>query len=118
MKKILLIIADNKVRQLYHEVLLSKEIEVVPITDLSTAIMLLRLDKFNLAVLDTGPNPIETEVFLRLRQKHQYLSKTKFIIISKENNFSPKIIKTDLFIDTSNVSFNNAINQIKNQCRL
>jgi len=113
MKNILLIITDNKTRQLYPEILLSKGIEVIPIADLSTAIMLLSLNQFNLAVLDADQNPTEVEVFLRLRQKHHRLSKTKFIILSQNNDFNPKITKIDFIIYTSQTPIKNIINQIE-----
>jgi len=113
MKKIILIITNNKIRQLYHKTLQSKNIEVTPIADLSIAIMLLNLNKFDLAVLDNDQNLIETEIFLRLRQKHKHLSRTKFIILSKNEDFHPKIVKTDLLIDTSKTSVKNIIDQIK-----
>lgn len=118
MKKILLIINDDKVRQVYHKTLLSKDIEVVPVINLSTAIMFLSLEKFTLAILEVGPNPIETEVFLKLRQKHRYLSKTKLIILSQSDEFNPQITKNDLIIHTSKIPTKDIINQIENQSNL
>jgi len=113
MKKTILIITNNKIRQLYHEMLQSENIEVTPIADLSLAIMLLNLNTFDLAVLDNDQNLIETEIFLRLRQKHRHLSRTKFIILSKNKDFHPKIIKTDLLIDSSKTPIKSIIDQIR-----
>lgn len=113
MKKIILIITDNKTRQLYHEILLSKKIEITPTANLSTAIMLLNLEKFDLAILDNGQNLIETEVFLKVRQNHHHLSRTRFILLSKNKDFNPKITKNDLLIDTSKLPIENIINQIE-----
>ncbi len=115
MKKIILIITNNKIRQLYHEILQSENIEVVPLSDLSTAIMILNLEKFDLAVLKNDQFLIETEIFLKLRQKHKNLSATKFVILSKNKDFNPKMIKADLLINTSKTSIKNIIDQIKKQ---
>jgi DNA-binding NtrC family response regulator len=116
MKKILLVISDDKTRQLYHEMFMSYSIEIVPVTELSTAIMLLSLDKFFLVILDVGENFLETEIFLKLRQKSPNLSRVKFILLTENKNFNPKIRKTDLIICSSKTSIGTIIAKIDNHC--
>lgn len=114
MKKILLIINNDKTRQVYHRALLSRGIEITPTSDLFSAILSLSLNKFNLIVLDATPNFIETEIFLKIRRKHKYIYKTKFIILVNDDQFKPKADKKDLLIHTSNRSIKDITDQIIN----
>lgn len=98
MDKILLIVYDNKTRQLYHRALLSEQIEVVSVREISTAIMLLNLEKFSMAILDAGQKALETEVFLRLRKKTKYLLKVRFILLTDNKNFKPVVSSKDLLV--------------------
>lgn len=116
MKKILLIITNNKTRQLYHEIFFSKGIEAIPMAELSISMVLMTLNKFDLAILDADQNPLETEIFLRLRQEHNSLSKTKLVILTKNINFNPQINKNDILINTSKISTEIIVKQIENKC--
>lgn len=116
MKKILLIVTNDKLRQVYHEILFSHRVEVIPVTELSVAIMLLSLDKFTLVILDVGQNLLETEVFLKLRKKYHNLSRVKFILLTDNKNFNPILSKTDMLIYTSKIPIESVIAKIEKEC--
>ena len=118
MKKILLIIDNDELRQVYHEILFSHRVEVTPVKEISTAIMLLNLDKFSVVILDMGNNLLETEIFFRLRKNYKNLLKTKFVVLTKDKNFSPNLIKTDLLINCDEIPFEEVIKKIENSCNI
>lgn len=84
MEILLLIISDWNLRQLYHELLFSKNnIEVIPIDSIENAILILSLNQIKLAVVYVdNKNITELQVFLNLRKKHKNLLKTKIAIIT------------------------------------
>lgn len=105
MDKLLLIIPDWLLRQLYHELLISKNIEIVPMDKVADAILILSLTEFRVAVFYVNSaNSQEVENFLRLRKKHKKLSNVKIILLSEESFNSFSILKNDLILDVNKLN--------------
>lgn len=89
MEILLLIISDWNLRQLYHELLFSKNMEVIPIDSIENAILILSLNKIDLAVIYVDDeNVAEFEIFINLREKHKNISKVKIVLLTSFANFS------------------------------
>ncbi len=100
MDKVLLIVSDLNLRQLYHELLLSKTLEVLPVEDIGDATILLTLNQFSCAIIFAdGKNTNEIEIFLNLRKKHRTLIKTKIVLLTPDDIFESLLIPTDLTLD-------------------
>lgn len=87
---LLLIIFDSNLRQLYHELLLSKNIEVIPTNNISNATIMLTLNHVSSVVIYTDDtNEAQIEAFLRLYQKNKNWQSTKVILLaSGETSYS------------------------------
>ncbi|MEO8582006.1 MAG: hypothetical protein ABI425_05550 [Patescibacteria group bacterium] len=101
MEKILLIVLDWNLRQLYHELLLTRNLEVTPIDSIEDAIVLLSLGQFETIVLYTDEqshNQVLT--LLRLRKKYPRWQNLKFIILSADSDaFRQELNEADLIIN-------------------
>ncbi len=106
MDKILLLVPDFNLRQLYHELLLSKNIEVIPLDNIYDAIIMVAFAKFKLLVLYLDDhNSLEGTVFLNIRKKHKVLLKTKIIILTEdEETYSKMLTEKDLILNPSQLS--------------
>lgn len=115
MDKLLLIIPDWNLRQLYHELLISKNIEIVPLDKVEDAVLILSLTEFMAAVFYVNlRNSQEIENFLKLRKKHKKLSSVKIILLLEEslNNFS--ILKNDLILDANKLNPAEVVEKLTN----
>lgn len=106
MDKILLIISDWNLRQLYHELLFSKTVEIVPIAEISDATVLLMLSSYRKAILHTTFEHMdEIELFLSLRNRHIKLSKTELIILTDNVEFYKSLIRSnDVILGEENLT--------------
>ncbi len=100
MEKILLIVTDFNLRQLYHELLFSKNIEVVPISSISSAMVFLSLEDFPIIVIRVDENISEIEVFLDLRKRHSTWLKSKIFLLSSNLNLKKNLSPKDLILNT------------------
>lgn len=81
--RLLLLISDRNLRQLYHELLFSLQIEIVPVESISAALLMLTLENYTHAVLLVDErNSDEIIVFLALRQQQAQWQRIRFFIIS------------------------------------
>lgn len=103
MGKILLIIQDFRLRQLYHERLFSTETEVVPVDDLASAVLLLTLDYFTLAVFYVEDDE-EAAVFLKLRERHERFSQIRFVLLAADNDFQDLMQLKDVILSPVDLS--------------
>ena len=114
MEKILLIVSDWNLRQLYHEELLSKRIEVVPVENICDAMVLLVLSKFRAAVLFVDYHTSEeAEVFLRLRDKYESLRTTLMVVLTSETFDATLLAPEDMVFDPLQTSMGTIIETIK-----
>lgn len=114
MDKVLLIVFDFSLRQLYHGILFSTQIEIVPVSKLSTAVLLLTLERFTAAVIYIVDDDMETEVFLNLRKKHHTFSKIKFVFLTDNKYFKNYISEIDIMLSPTQLPIRDLAEKIKN----
>ena len=115
MIKILLIASDFNLRQLYHELLFSKNIEVVPISTVSSAMVLLSLEDFPSIVIQIDGNSSEAEVFLNLRKKHPTWLKSRIFLLTHDLKLEESLENSDLMLNTSQFPPRQIASQIKSE---
>lgn len=100
MEKILLIITDWNLRQLYHEQILSKSIEVVPIDTYSNGLVILLLMQFaKVVVYVDETSASQAEVFLSIRRKHQKLLAIPVILLGDKDAYTHFLTDRDVALD-------------------
>lgn len=101
MEKVLLISYDWSLRQLYHELLLSKDIEVTPIDNIEDAIMLLTIGEFaGVAIYIDKESHNQVLTLLQLRKKHTRWGHLQFFILSAEGeSFKRWLLPCDLILN-------------------
>lgn len=116
---ILLTVSEWNLRQLYHELLFSKTVEVVPTASISNALLLLTLSHFAAAVFYIDEqNAVEMEVFLSLRKKHQGLRNTKIILLTADNDaYASLLTDRDRILDPLKSTPQELINNIKSSIK-
>lgn len=103
MDAILFMSSNRIVRQLYHGLLFSKNIEIVPVESMSDATVLLMLNPYFRIIMHVSPEEKDqTKLFLNLRNRHHKLSQTKLILLTDNVNvYSGLIIAKDYILNTS-----------------
>lgn len=101
MENILLIVSNRNLRQLYHELLMSKDIEVVPLEKISDAVVFLFVKNFDIIVLYIDEqNELEAENFLRLRSKRDdWKTIPVAVLTSFTGTFSDWLHENDLILN-------------------
>lgn len=120
MDTVLLLIFDLNLRQLYHELLLSRNIEVVPANNVANASLFLAVHSFNAVVvyLDDATNN-EITVILKLRKKYTQWAKTPCIFLTSDSsNFINLLNKQDTIINPIAVPPTEVANKIKQLLRV
>lgn len=101
MDKILLLITDPKLRQLYHELLHSEKIEVLPVASVENAIAMFAFNTFKAVVLypdDIDQSLIET--FFHLLHKIDTMSRSRVIVLTSDpDQYSAQLGKRDSCIN-------------------
>lgn len=114
METLLLMIPETSLRQLYHELLLYKNIEVVPTSEMTNAMLFLTLCQYNGVVMfidDT--NIAEVEAFLSMRTKHRRYQKIQLILLTaSEVPYRELLIENDVVINLSKLSPGEVANTI------
>ena len=83
MHKLLLIVPDASLRQLYHELLVNRQIEVMPVATIEDAILLLSVYQFKMIVIYVDPlNEKSAITFITLRKKLAKWLKAKLVILT------------------------------------
>ncbi|MEK7526044.1 MAG: hypothetical protein AAB546_01030 [Patescibacteria group bacterium] len=95
MKKILLIVPSKNLRQLYHENLSQKQVEIVAVDSLATAVVLLIVEKFDAVVWHSTRN-YEIRLFLKIRQGRKKWLKTKLFIVTNCKNIDMENISGEV----------------------
>lgn len=106
MDTILLVVSNSSLRQLYHELLFSPSVEIVPSRDIGSALLQLALQEFSAAIVYIDDdNEQETVAFLQLRRKQLKLLKTKLILLTVEKSqFEKYVIEHDKIIEIDHVT--------------
>lgn len=83
MEKILLVIFDPSLRQLYHELLTSSDFEVIPADSIENAMLNLMGNEISIvAIYVDDDNSEEAQMFLRLCRYRQIWMDLRFAVIS------------------------------------
>lgn len=120
MDKILLLVSDWNLRQLYHELLHSKNVEILPTENIADASVMLMLNSCTAAIIDADSTfQGEVKVFLNLRSEHAKLSKTKVILLTSKLEFYGSLLrKGDFILDNCNLSVHETAQTIKSFLKL
>ncbi len=114
MDKILLVISDPNLRQVYHELLFSKTIEIVATDSIGNAIMLLTIHEFRIAVFFVDEETGEIETFLTMRKKHAKWNNTIVILLTTEEaRYSPWFLKNDIACNPLTSTLEEIVSTIK-----
>lgn len=115
MENILLVILDFNLRQLYHDLLLTENTEVVPVSKIENAVLVESLTKFNLIVLYS--DDIEqgsVKAFLRLQKRIEKFSKVKIALLTAdENTYSKCLTSGDQILNISKLTPAETIDRIR-----
>lgn len=113
MDKILLIVPQFELRQLYHEVLLSKHLEVVPVDNLAAAILLLTIETFKKVIYYVEESSLETEMFIKLREKYKNLSTVGLILLTDDITFKKRNSENYIVLSPLRLSIEEISERIK-----
>ena len=101
MDKILLLVTDPKLRQLYHELLNSENIEILAVSSVENAIAMFAFNTFRAVVV--YPDDIEqplVETFFHLLHKIDTVSRSRVIVLTSDPDlYSPLFGKRDIAIN-------------------
>ncbi len=85
MDQVLLVIPTPVMRQLYHELLLDDQYEIVIVDNLTSALGFMVVESFsNIVVFSRGQTDLD--LFLKIRKKKKNWSKTKLILVTDNND--------------------------------
>lgn len=93
MDKILLIIPDATLRQLYHELLFSKKTEIIATNTIVGGLLILTTTTVSIIVLYVDAYRVEIEQFLLLLMKRRRWRRIPIIILDSEQSISPQLLK-------------------------
>ncbi len=120
MESILLLIADQRLRQLYHELLLCENIEIVPISKVENAIIIETFDQFNTIIV--YPDDIEwkiIETFLNLQKKGDKLALIRLILLTSEPDQYTKLLSSrDVVINITHQNPDEIVKKIMQTLRI
>ncbi|KKS41875.1 MAG: hypothetical protein UV61_C0001G0101 [Candidatus Gottesmanbacteria bacterium GW2011_GWB1_43_11] len=98
--KILIIISDRTLRQLYHELFVHEELEVTMAESIGEALVLLTLHKYSSIILYED-DEIETKTFLRLKHRRRQWFQIPLLILTPEPNvFATSVTKKDILFNS------------------
>jgi hypothetical protein len=117
---ILLLIRDPRLRQLYHELLLCENIEIVPIAKVENAIIIETFDKFNTIVI--YPDDIDWETmqsFLKLQKKVARLAQIRLILLTSDpDQYSKLLSSNDVTVNIRNLNLDDIAKKIIQSLRI
>lgn len=115
MEIILLIVSDWSLRQLYHELLMSKNIEVVPVDSVENALVMLAVRKIDtIALYIDESNETAAEAFLRLRTKREHWRAINLFLLSSDcAKCEPWIKENDTVLNPLSCSPLELMNEVK-----
>ncbi len=91
MEKILVIIPQTNLLQLYHELLRKRQAEVLTTSTISHAIVYMLVEDFS-AIILVDKQIHETLLFLQIRQKRRKWFQIKLILVSKSRDLYKKYL--------------------------
>lgn len=114
MDKILLVIPDWNLRQVYHELLLSKTAEIVACDSIENAVLHLTLTAFTIVVVWVEEDDAQMDVFLHLRNRRGSWKKTRFVLLASDKvRYQPLLQKADIVLNPLKLPMEDVITRIK-----
>lgn len=115
MVNILLVILDFNLRQLYHDMLLTENTEIFPVSRIENAVLIESITKFNVIVLYTDDiEPGTVKSFLRLQKRIEKFSTVKIALLSADENAYAKCLTNgDRILNISKLTPQETIDQIR-----
>lgn len=117
---VLLLIRDPRLRQLYHELLICENIEIVPVSKVENVIIIEAFDKFDSLVLypdDIDWNTMET--FLKLQKKIVRLAQIRLILLTSDpDQYSKLLSSNDVTINITHLNPDDVVKKIRQNLRI
>ena len=111
----LLLILEPRLRQLYHELLICENIEIVPLSKVENAIVFQSFEKIDSIVI--YPDDIDSKVmntFLHLEKKMEKFSKTRLILLTSDpEQYAGSLSSKDVVINITRLDPDEIVKQIK-----
>ncbi len=112
-KKILLIISNNSLRQLYHELLSSSHFEVMASGNIADSLLLLTMYQFCIMLIYVDDDT-ELKNFIRLRKRRRKWLQIPLIILTPEPDIYQYLItKKDLLFNSLHILPREVVDTIK-----
>lgn len=113
---ILLVIQDPSLRQLYHELIVPKGVEVVPVCSLEDVLLLQSIRVYGAIVIYADDIPqSELEIYITLQKKVERLGKSKILFLTScPDEFSSILRVQDILIDLRVCSPTDIVTEIVN----
>ncbi len=117
---ILLLIRDPRLRQLYHELLICENIEIVPIAKVENAIIIETFDQFDTLIVYPDDIDCKTmETFLHLQKKVDKLANIRLILLTSEPDQYTKLLSSrDVSINITRQNPDEIVKKIKQTLRI
>ncbi len=114
MDNILLLIPDFRLRQLYHDMLMTENIEIFPVSKVENAILVESITKFSLLVMHTDDiEPALVKSFLRLQKRIERFDKVSIVLLTADESAYMKLLtKNDLVLNISKLTPKETSNKI------
>jgi len=115
MGNILLVILDFNLRQLYHDMLLTENTEIFPVSKIENAVLVESLTRFNIIVLYTDDiEPGTVKSFLRLQKRIEKFSTVKIALLSADENAYVKCLTSgDQILNISKLTPQDTVDKIR-----
>jgi hypothetical protein len=106
MYSILLLIPDFRLRQLYHDLLMTENIEIFPVSKVENAILVESITKFSLLVMHTDDiEPSLVKSLLRLQKRIEKFNDIDVILLTADESAYVKLLtKNDLILNISRLT--------------
>lgn len=117
---VLLLIRDPRLRQLYHELLICENIEIVPVSKVENVIIIEAFDKFDSLVL--YPDDIDwytMETFLKLQKIIVRLAQIRLILLTSDpDQYSKLLSSNDVTINITHLNPDDVVKKIRQNLRI
>ncbi len=117
---ILLLIRDPRLRQLYHELLICENIEIIPISKVENVIIIETVDKFDTLVIYPDDINLETmQSFLKLQKKVGRLAQIRIILLTSDPDQYAKLLSSnDVIININDLNPDDIVMKIIQSLRI
>jgi len=113
--KMILLISDQRLRQLYHELLISENIEIIPVFNLENSLLIEYVDTIAITVLYPDDFKFVTvERYIQVHHKIGKLSKVIMIILTSDpDQYRGIDLKNKIIINIIHLNPDEVVKRIK-----